>query len=90
MKWHSSGWWTIALCFIVILDSIVTVIIGEEANPFILWVMEIWNIGLVATMGLIRLVYYIPLIYIVHKYNAAWVALILYIGIYSSFYIGGL
>ena len=90
MKWSYSRWWTIALCFIIILDSIVTVIIGEEANPFLLWVMDIWNMGLTATMGLIRLIYYIPLVYIVHKYHAAWITLILYVTIYSSFYIGGL
>jgi len=82
MKWSYSGWWTIALCFIIILDSIVTVIIGQEANPSILWVMDILDISLTVAMGL-RLIWYIPFVYILYKYKTSWVAVILYILVYT-------
>jgi hypothetical protein len=89
---HTKKWaWTIALFLLVVADSLLTIHNEVEESPLILWVMAATNWSLETTMY-VRIVYYIPLIWIVHKYNYAKLCVVAYISIYivGSIYVYGM
>lgn len=73
--------WTIALLLLIIADSIFTIFIGRESSPIILYIMKSFNISLEITM-IIRILYCLPFLYIVNKYNFSRFTFLSYIGIY--------
>jgi hypothetical protein len=75
--------WTLILSLIVIADSFLTIYIGVEMNPIILWVMDIFNLSLEKVMYL-RLLYIAPFIYIVHRWNYIRCATLAYISVYIT------
>lgn len=74
--------WTLVLSIILIVDSFLTIHNGVEMGPIILWVMNIFGLSLKAAMYL-RLLYLIPLVYIVHRWNYVKVVTLAYVGIYA-------
>jgi hypothetical protein len=74
--------WTLALSIILIADSFLTIHNGVEMSPMILWVMGFFGLSLKTTMYL-RLLYLIPLVYIVHRWNYVKVVTLAYVGIYT-------
>lgn len=76
--------WTILLLLIVIIDSISTVyIFGMESNPLILWVMKSFDLSLKSAM-IWRIVYYLPLLFILDKTKYSKHVFISYLIIYSG------
>jgi len=73
--------WTLALLFLIIVDSIYTIYIGSEGNHLILWTMNKFNISLEYAMG-IRVLYCMPLLYILNKTDFSKLTFILYICVY--------
>lgn len=73
--------WSIILFLIVIADSLITIDNGVEYTPLILYAMDLFNLSLKEAMYL-RIFYYIPLIYIVHKYNWVRFCTIAYVAMY--------
>jgi hypothetical protein len=73
--------WTIALAVLIIIDSIYTVIIRFEANPFILWTMDKFTLTLNQAM-VARVIYCLPLLYILNKTNWSKFTFFAYIGLY--------
>ena len=74
-------YWTIALIGILIADSAVTVFIGHENNPLILWVMSTFDVPLKEAM-ILRLLFCAPLVYIVDKYKWSKFTAQCYIALY--------
>lgn len=74
--------WTVVLIGLLVLDSVFTVFIGVEKNPLILYLMEVMSIGLAGAMA-VRIVYCLPLVYIVHRYRKAKTAVIAYLALYA-------
>lgn len=74
--------YSLLLAFVVLLDSIITVEIGSEKNPLILWVMDFFNLGLNAMMISRTLVLW-GLIYFLYrqKIPTKWI-ITAYIGLY--------
>lgn len=73
--------WTIALFLVIVVDSIVTVIIGAEASPIILHVMSTLDIDL-ATMMVLRVWLVLPAILVIDRWYSSKAVLILYIIVY--------
>lgn len=80
--------WTILLSIVVAADSALTIHNGVELNPIFLWIMEARGLNLPQMMFL-RLLYYVPIILFLHKYNRNKEALILYILFYTAFSVVG-
>jgi hypothetical protein len=76
-------WWTIGLAIVILLDSIVTVKMGSEANPLILWVMKTFDISLSVAMVL-RLVWCAPLLYIIDRWEFSKITMLCYLGVYLA------
>ena len=73
--------WTIALAILIIIDSIHTIFVGSESNPLILWVMSNFDLTLNTAM-LMRIVYCLPLLYILNKTDWSRFTFFAYAGIY--------
>jgi hypothetical protein len=78
--------WTTALLAVLIADSLITIYIGEEASPIILWVMGALRINLREAMAL-RIIYLAPLVAVVDRYYRPGVVLFCYLALY---FLGGL
>ena len=74
--------WTWLLFVLIVLDSIYTIFIGHESNPFILWVMNICNMDLEWAM-VVRVFYCMIPLYIVNKYDWSRATFFCYITIYA-------
>ena len=64
--------WTVFLLLLVLFDSLYTSYMvnigyGKEYNPMILYIMETFNLSIDTAM-VIRLLFYLPLIYITDRY----------------------
>lgn len=73
--------WTIPLILILIADSVLTLVIGAEASSLMLWVMKRFELSLVDAM-ILRLLYCLPLLYIVNRYKKARLTLTAYCTLY--------
>lgn len=73
--------WSIALIALITLDAIVTIIIGEETNWLILWVMRIININLSQAMFL-KVAISLPLVMIINESEYSKITVLAYIAIY--------
>ncbi|MCK4777620.1 MAG: hypothetical protein KAS39_04525 [Actinomycetia bacterium] len=73
--------WTIALIILVAADSALTVHIGAERNPVILWAMDTFDLSLKAAM-LARLIYLFPLIVFINYKDLCKLTFLAYLSIY--------
>jgi hypothetical protein len=77
--------WTIALIILALIDSIVTVYIGDESSVLILWVMTTFDLTLAQAM-IARIFYLAPFIYLLDKQtDLSNLMFVLYIAIYLAF-----
>lgn len=75
--------WGLILMGIIVADSILTVYIGEELNPIILYFMNIFSIDLFYAM-ILRTFLLAPVVIFLHIHNKAKITAILYVTIYIS------
>lgn len=73
--------WTTALFLLLAADSAITVYIGAEASGLTLWVMGALRIDL-ATAMVLRLIYALPLLYIVDRYYNPKIVILAYVVLY--------
>lgn len=73
--------WTIALLFIILLDSIITSYIGMEANPLIIWTMKTFDLTLNQAM-VARILYCLPLVALINHMDFGKITVLCYIAIY--------
>lgn len=73
--------WTIALIVLIVLDSIVTTIIGTEDNWMIIWVMTNTQISLSQAM-FFKVIFCLPLVLWLDRTDYTKLTAIAYIGIY--------
>lgn len=72
------------LALIIVADSYVTMKIGTELNPLILWCMKKFDLTLAQAMFW-RAIWCLPLIYIIYKYGKAKLTVGLYLAVYAIF-----
>lgn len=73
--------WTTALFLLLAADSAITVYIGAEASDLTLWVMGALRIDL-ATAMVLRLIYALPLLYIVDRHYNPKIVILAYVVLY--------
>lgn len=76
--------WTLALLLLIIADSIFTIFIGRENNPLTVWAMNFFNMSLPLVM-VVRVLYCLPLLWILNRTEFSRLTFLLYIGIYTIF-----
>lgn len=74
--------WTLALSAVIVADSALTVFIGGEASPIVLWVMRTFGLDLAGAMTW-RLAYCLPLVCIVGWAGRSRQVLAMYLSIYA-------
>lgn len=76
--------WTLILLFLIIIDSIFTIYIGIEGSPFVLGIMNKFDISL-NTFMLLRIIYCLPFLYILNRFNRSKFVTISYMSTYMIF-----
>ena len=74
--------WTIILFALIVVDSIFTVYIGFDRNPYILWQMETFDWSLKQAM-VARIFYLIPFLLVLNWKDWGRFTFFAYIGIYA-------
>lgn len=67
---------------IIVADSVFTVFIGREANPVIVWAMDLLRLDLKSAM-IWRVVYCIPFLWVINWSGRSKQVLVLYVAIYA-------
>lgn len=74
--------WSITLLILIIADSVFTVYLGVEKNPWHLWCMRTFDMSLNQVMAL-RVAYLMPFVWIIDKHFNAKYVVIAYMLIYT-------
>lgn len=73
--------WTPIAAAVLIADSLLTLHVGVETNPFILYFMKRFDLTLAVAMG-VRLIFCLPLLFIIDQYKQARLMVIAYAILY--------
>lgn len=78
--------WSIILLILIIADSVFTTYLGTELSILYLWIMKTFNISL-KTLMFWRIIYVLPLLWIIDRYYEPKYIFIAYTTIYMIAFI---